>query len=104
MTDVRPETEKLKKLFRKEFNSELKNYLNVQSWDVIVQLLESESAIALLPDFCLNKANSKYFKSHHTDWFQAKYEVFFHKQKNSKQMMIQFIYQSIIDEMSRKLK
>lgn len=99
LTELRPETEKLKRQYKKTFKTDLHDYLNVHSWDVILRLLENECAAALVPDICFNDSKFKNIKSHRQNWMQTKYEIYFHQHKYSNQMITQFIYQALIDEL-----
>jgi len=74
LTEPRYETELFKKEFNKKFKIHLKPKLEIKSWDMMSELVESGIGFGLIPDVLLLKY--KKLQKIETPWFQSQYNIF----------------------------
>ncbi|MCM2352391.1 MAG: LysR family transcriptional regulator [Pseudobdellovibrio sp.] len=81
LTEPRSETEKLKASYNKEFSKAFPQLFEINSWDVIGELVQSGLGVGLLPDVVVNDWKEGSYQILKTNWFQSSYEIYIHKLK-----------------------
>ena len=91
ITERRPETERLKVLFEREFGSELPVFAQIPSWDAIWSWIHSGECGGLVPDFLLTSNARKDLAVVFEKVFPYEMKVMFHKSKATAPLTAAFV-------------
>lgn len=84
VTEPKYETELLKKNYLAKYKTELPVYLEVGSWDTIMQLVSEGHGYGLVPDIAANANKNEKVKKIATPWYDCPCEVYLNEKKNLK--------------------
>jgi DNA-binding transcriptional LysR family regulator len=81
ITEPRPETEKLKAGYKKEFGRDLPVLFEISSWESIGQLVQKGLGVGLLPEISIKNWKKGSYQVLKPNWFESPYEVYVHTSK-----------------------
>jgi DNA-binding transcriptional LysR family regulator len=83
LTEPRVETEILKKRYSEQFGSELTLFCELSSWTGIVNLVRTNIAVGLVPDFAIRSLKASELHVLKAHWYDCDYTVYIHFSKKT---------------------
>lgn len=100
LTEPRLETEKLKAGYKKQFGRSLPILFEINSWEVIGQLVLKGLGVGLLPDISVKNWQKSSFRILKDLKFECSYEIYVHTSKSSHNRIIEYVRSRLLEESS----